>query len=83
MEKSPAKGRRCRARARARQYNLGNPTGVKYGDDGVDGRKLVLTEVQRRLRKVSKCTACPRYMLYICSYKVYVKRRSRDRPKVS
>jgi len=38
--------------ARARQYNLGNPTEVKYGDDGVDGRKLVLTEVQRRLRKV-------------------------------
>lgn len=72
--------------ARARQYNLGNPTGVKYGDDGVDGWKLVLTEaVQRRLWKVLNVRRprARRYMLYICSYEVYVKRHSRDRPKVS
>lgn len=63
------------------QHNLGNSTpGVKCGDDGVDGRKLVLTEVQRRLREILNVRRSRvRAVCYICSYQVYVKRHRRDR----
>jgi len=60
--------------------------GVKHGDDRVvDGRKLVLTEVQRRVTAASECAAfpCPRRVSYTCSYGVYVKSHRRDRPKVT